>query len=54
VLLCASRGKRSKAIAWKLGITERTVKAHLQNIYQKIWRGFPRGGGGCSGRQGLA
>ena len=36
VLLCASRGERSKEIAYKLGITERTVKAHLQSIYQKF------------------
>ncbi len=36
VLLCASRGERNKEIAYKLGITERTVKAHLQSIYQKF------------------
>lgn len=35
VLQAASRGERSKEIAYKLGITERTVKAHLQSIYQK-------------------
>lgn len=36
VLLCASKGERNKEIAHKLGITERTVKAHLQSIYQKF------------------
>lgn len=36
VLLSASRGERNKEIAYKLGITERTVKAHLQSIYQKF------------------
>jgi NarL family two-component system response regulator YdfI len=35
VLQCAARGERNKEIAYKLGITERTVKAHLQSIYQK-------------------
>ena len=36
VLQAASRGERNKEIAYKLGITERTVKAHLANIYQKF------------------
>jgi two-component system, NarL family, response regulator YdfI len=36
VLRSASRGERNKEIAYKLGITERTVKAHLQSIYQKF------------------
>ena len=36
VLQSASRGERNKEIASKLGITERTVKAHLQSIYQKF------------------
>jgi NarL family two-component system response regulator YdfI len=36
VLQSASRGERNKEIAYKLGITERTVKAHLQSIYQKF------------------
>lgn len=35
VLQAAARGERNKEIAYKLGITERTVKAHLQSIYQK-------------------
>ena len=36
VLQAASRGERNKEIAYKLGITERTVKAHLASIYQKF------------------
>ena len=36
VLLAAARGERNKEIAYKLGITERTVKAHLASIYQKF------------------
>jgi NarL family two-component system response regulator YdfI len=36
VLQFASLGERNKEIAYKLGITERTVKAHLQSIYQKF------------------
>jgi two-component system, NarL family, response regulator YdfI len=35
-LQAASRGERNKEIAYKLGITERTIKAHLQSIYQKF------------------
>ena len=36
VLQAAARGERNKEIAYKLGITERTVKAHLASIYQKF------------------
>ena len=36
VLKAASRGERSKEIALKLGITERTVKAHLESAYHKL------------------
>lgn len=36
ILQLASLGERNKEIAYKLGITERTVKAHLQSIYQKF------------------
>ena len=36
VLQSAAKGERNKEIAYKLGITERTVKAHLQSIYQKF------------------
>jgi NarL family two-component system response regulator YdfI len=36
VLQAAARGERNKEIAYRLGITERTVKAHLASIYQKF------------------
>ncbi len=36
VLAGVAQGERSKEIAARLGITERTVKAHLQSIYQKF------------------
>jgi len=36
VLQLAAKGERNKEMAYKLGITERTVKAHLQSIYQKF------------------
>jgi NarL family two-component system response regulator YdfI len=36
VLQAIARGERSKEIALKLRISERTVKAHLANIYSKL------------------
>ncbi|MBN1667348.1 MAG: response regulator transcription factor [Anaerolineales bacterium] len=36
VLNCVAAGDRNKQIAHRLGITERTVKAHLTSIYQKL------------------
>jgi NarL family two-component system response regulator YdfI len=36
VLRAVAEGKTSKQIALQLGITERTVKAHLTNIYNKL------------------
>jgi two-component system, NarL family, response regulator YdfI len=36
VLAEAGRGERSKEIAMHLGISERTVKAHLASIYNKL------------------
>jgi len=36
VLEGVARGERSKEIALRLGITERTVKAHLASIYNKL------------------
>ena len=36
VLAAVARGQRSKEIALKLGISERTVKAHLASIYNKL------------------
>lgn len=36
VLILVADGERNKEIAFKLGITERTVKAHLTSIYNKF------------------
>ncbi len=36
VLAAVARGERSKEIAMHLGISERTVKAHLASIYEKL------------------
>ncbi|MCP5096642.1 MAG: response regulator transcription factor [Chloroflexi bacterium] len=36
VLLCVARGDRNKEIAFHLGVTQRTVKSHLTNIYNKL------------------
>jgi NarL family two-component system response regulator YdfI len=36
VLRAVARGERSKEIAVRLGISERTVKAHLASIYNKM------------------
>jgi NarL family two-component system response regulator YdfI len=36
VLAAVARGERSKEIGARLGITERTVKAHLASIYNKL------------------
>lgn len=36
VLLMVADGARNKEIAYQLNITERTVKAHLSHIYQKL------------------
>ncbi|WP_145414289.1 response regulator transcription factor [Paenibacillus xylanexedens] len=36
VLQAIARGMRSKEIAFDMGIAERTVKAHLTNIYNKL------------------
>jgi NarL family two-component system response regulator YdfI len=36
ILQLVAEGNRNKEIAFQLGITERTVKAHLASIYQKL------------------
>jgi NarL family two-component system response regulator YdfI len=36
VLAAVARGERSKEIAVQLGISERTIKAHLASIYNKL------------------
>ncbi len=36
VLTAVARGDRNKEIALHLGVTERTVKAHLTNVYNKL------------------
>ena len=36
VLTAVARGERNKEIAYRLGITERTVKAHLTSTYNKL------------------
>jgi NarL family two-component system response regulator YdfI len=36
VLRGVAQGERSKEIALRLGITERTVKAHLASIYNRL------------------
>ncbi|MEA5077942.1 MAG: response regulator transcription factor [Anaerolineaceae bacterium] len=36
VLRAVARGERSKEIAYNLGITERTVKAHLASIFARL------------------
>jgi NarL family two-component system response regulator YdfI len=36
ILQAVARGLRSKEIAFDMGISERTVKAHLTNIYNKL------------------
>ncbi|MCP4142524.1 MAG: response regulator transcription factor [Chloroflexi bacterium] len=36
VIKMVADGARNKEIAYKLGITERTVKAHLSHIFQKL------------------
>ncbi len=53
VLQAAARGERNKEIAFKLGITERTVKAHLTSIYQKFGVDSRAAAVAIASRQGL-
>lgn len=36
VMVAVANGDRNKEIAYRLGVTERTIKAHLTNIYNKL------------------
>jgi NarL family two-component system response regulator YdfI len=36
VLMGVANGERNKEIAYRLGVTERTIKAHLTNVYNKL------------------
>jgi DNA-binding NarL/FixJ family response regulator len=36
VLRLVGRGLANKQVAWRLGISEKTVKAHLTNVFQRI------------------
>jgi hypothetical protein len=39
------QGDQNKQIAYKLGVGEATVKAHVTVILRKPWRAFPDTGG---------
>ena len=43
VLAAVASGKRSRAVAGELGVTEATVKTHLYRIYRKLGVGNPVG-----------
>ena len=51
VLRGVAQGERSKEIALRLGITERTVKAHLASIYNRLGVDQPGGGDSCGGAE---
>jgi NarL family two-component system response regulator YdfI len=53
VLLAVAKGERSKEIALQLNITERTVKAHLASIYQKLGVDSRAGAISVAAHQGL-
>lgn len=36
ILQLVARGFKSKEIAFDMGVTERTIKSHLTNIYSKL------------------
>ena len=53
ILKAAASGMRSKEIAWELNITERTVKAHLSNIYNKLGVDSRAAAAAEAGKRGL-
>jgi two-component system, NarL family, response regulator YdfI len=53
VLILAAQGERNKEIAIKLAITERTVKAHLTHIYNKMGVDSRAAAVATAARQGL-
>ncbi|MBI9051430.1 MAG: response regulator transcription factor [Anaerolineaceae bacterium] len=53
ILLSVAQGNRNKEIAYQLGITERTVKAHLASIYQKLNVDSRAGAIAVAGKQGI-
>lgn len=53
VLAAAARGERSKEIADRLAISERTVKAHLSSLYNKLGVDSRAGAVAAAARLGL-
>ena len=53
VLQAVAQGERNKEIGYKLGITERTVRAHLENIYAKLGVDSRSGAVVAAAKQGL-
>ena len=53
VLEAIARGERSKEIAVHLGITERTIKAHLSSIYNKLGVDSRAAAVGAAAQKGL-
>ena len=53
ILQAVAEGNRNKEIAYQLGITERTVKAHLASIYNKLGVDSRAGAIAVASKQGL-
>lgn len=53
ILQSVAQGNRNKEIAYQLGITERTVKAHLASIYNKLGVDSRAGAIAVASKQGL-
>ena len=53
ILHAVAEGNRNKEIAFQLGITERTVKAHLASIYNKLGVDSRAGAIAVASKQGL-